>query len=161
MARQDARRLNPAYRPALSREHLEALADFADGTEQFETGYADRPLRDLRALEFFPSITHVGISHAEVTDFSPLARLPNLVRLSISEPTLNALHVTRGPGAMRSDGAPGTVFPPGPRIHGSICGRWRAGRRCENSIMRGTSWRWPRRWPCPRWRWRSWRRSIA
>ena len=96
VARHDARRLNPAYRPALSREHLEALADFADGTEYFETGYNDRPLRDLRALEFFPSITHVGISHAEVTDFSPLAQLPNLVRLSISEPALNALHLTGG-----------------------------------------------------------------
>jgi len=83
-----ARAANPAYRPALHKDEIEHLARVPGEVTSFSggSGGCDRPIRDLRALTFFPTVTDVSVG-GDLSDLSPLAALPGLERLSIGEYT--------------------------------------------------------------------------
>jgi hypothetical protein len=83
-----ARAANPAYRPALHKDEIEHLAGAPGEVTSFSggSGGCDRPIRDLRALTFFPALTDVSVG-GDLSDLSPLAALPGLERLSIGEYT--------------------------------------------------------------------------
>ena len=78
-----ARAADPAYRPALHRDEIEALASQPEKMKFFSGG-SDRPIRDLQALAFFPALTELNIG-SDVSDLSPLAGLPHLKRLGLGE----------------------------------------------------------------------------
>ena len=81
-----ARRFNPAYRPLLPLDELEALQERADTVTHFgANGMSDRPLRDLTALRFFPAMENINITQVAVKDFSPLAVMPKLNWLTLME----------------------------------------------------------------------------
>ncbi len=86
LAKKKERHLNPAYRPSLLVDEIEELGQHAATVTHFRSGGSyDRPLRDLHALSFFPALEEIGISHSDVCDFSPLAKLPHLKRLTVME----------------------------------------------------------------------------
>lgn len=79
------RGLNPAYRPGLREGELQQLWAQRDKVTAFTGGHSpDRMVRDLTALAFFPALSHVGV-YGDLLDLSPLAALPALKSLSISE----------------------------------------------------------------------------
>ncbi|MEY2520037.1 MAG: internalin [Verrucomicrobiota bacterium] len=76
---------NPAYRPGLHEGEIEQLSVQGEKVVAFHGGTSpDRPLRDLRALAFFPALISVS-ANGDFNDLSPLASLPSLKSLSISE----------------------------------------------------------------------------
>ena len=80
------RRFNPAYRPLLALDELEALQERADTVTHFgSNGLSDRPLRDLTALSFFPALENISISSVDVSDLSPLGSLPKLKGFTLME----------------------------------------------------------------------------
>lgn len=80
------RQLNPAYRPALHLEELRTLVAEVEKRTYFSGAYGDdRPLRDLSALRFFPFLTNVSVQSSDVTDFTPIASLPQLDYFSVAE----------------------------------------------------------------------------
>ena len=84
---------NPAYRPTIQRESVDRTVEVAHLLKHFSASWMDdRPVRDLSALHFFPSLEDVSIT-AETMDFSALHKLPHLRRLSIHEPGTNGGHV--------------------------------------------------------------------
>ncbi len=86
MERMKARRQNPAYRPSLPREELEALAARSAAVPAFSGGgLVDRSVRDLAALRFFPALTNLSVSGSDVSDLSPVAELAELSYFSIGE----------------------------------------------------------------------------
>ncbi len=83
-----ARRFNPAYRPLLPLDELEALQARVETVTYFTgNGTSDRPLRDLTALRFFPAMENINIHDVAVKDFSPLAVMPKLNWLTLMEGT--------------------------------------------------------------------------
>jgi hypothetical protein len=86
MERARERKLNPAYRPSLHLDELRELARRAEKVKYFSGAYGeDRPLRDLKAFRFFPYLEQLSVQSSDVTDFTPIASLPRLQQLSISE----------------------------------------------------------------------------
>jgi hypothetical protein len=81
-----ARRFNPAYRPALPLDELEALQERAATVTHFNShGTSDRPVRDLTALSFFPALENINITAVDIADLSPLASLPKVNWLTFME----------------------------------------------------------------------------
>lgn len=81
-----ARGSNPAYRPALHRDELQALIDRADSVKYCSGADGeDRPMRDLKALRFFPALENLSIHSSDVSDFTPIATLRKLKYFSIAE----------------------------------------------------------------------------
>ena len=82
----NARRLNPAYEPALNADMVRSgEAGLRLRKEHSTLSYQDRPMRDLGWLRFFPHLEELRLDELEVADYSPLASLPNLRRLSIQD----------------------------------------------------------------------------
>ena len=80
------RRFNPAYRPVLARDELEALQECPDTVTHFaSSGGSDRPLRDLTALGFFPALDDINISGVDPVALSALAALPKVQGLTLME----------------------------------------------------------------------------
>ncbi len=80
------RRFNPAYRPLLALDELEALQERAGTVTHFgASGMSDRTLRDLTALGFFPALENINISSVDISDLSPLGSLPRLNWLTFME----------------------------------------------------------------------------
>src|SRR5438046_5125740 len=80
------RRFNPAYRPLLALDELEALQERAGTVTHFQSsGMSDRPLRDLTALRFFPALENINITGVDVPDLSTLGALPKLTSLTLME----------------------------------------------------------------------------
>jgi hypothetical protein len=76
---------DPGYRPGLDEAEIEQLITQAADVRVFHGGSApDRPLRDLKALAFFPALTNLSLN-GDLSDLSPLASLPHLKLLSISQ----------------------------------------------------------------------------
>jgi hypothetical protein len=84
--RRRERKLNPAHRPALHPNELRELNNRRDTLQNFSGAYGeDRPLRDLKALSFFPALESLSVESSDVTDFTPLAGLKNVKNLYIHE----------------------------------------------------------------------------
>ncbi len=82
----NARRLNPAYEPRLDPDTLRSgAAGLRRRTDYSGLGYQDRPTRDLSWLRFFPQFEQLHLNELEVADYSPLAALPRLRKLSIMD----------------------------------------------------------------------------
>ena len=80
------RKLNPAHRPALHHDELQALAERARTLNYFSGApMGDRPLRNVDALRFFPALENLSVQSSDVADLSPLASLQKLQYLSIAE----------------------------------------------------------------------------
>lgn len=80
------RKLNPDYRPALHLDELQTLIEQPEKRILFSGAYGeDRPMRDLSAFRFFPSLKQVSVQSSDVTDFTPLAGLKEIEYLSIAE----------------------------------------------------------------------------
>jgi hypothetical protein len=83
---QKERKFTPGYRPNLPRDEVEALQERAATVTHFQgPGMSDRPLRDLKALSFFPALEDLGLTGCDTPDLSPLAALPKVKRLMIGE----------------------------------------------------------------------------
>lgn len=77
---------NPGYAPSFHHDELRALAERRDDVRVLVAdGGSDRPLSDLEALRFFPAIQSISISRHDVADCSPVAALPGLTSLSLSD----------------------------------------------------------------------------
>ena len=85
MERMRARGVDPGYRPGLHEGEIEQLPLFATKPFGFHGGSGpDLPLHDLKALAFFPAL--IGLSlNGDFSDLSPLAELPGVKTLSLSE----------------------------------------------------------------------------
>lgn len=82
----NARRLNPAYEPALNAEVVRSGETGLRLRKEYSTNsYQDRPMRDLGWLRFFPQFEDLHLNELEVADYAPLASLPNLRSLSIQD----------------------------------------------------------------------------
>jgi hypothetical protein len=85
MERMRARGRDPGYRPGLHEGEIEQLSLCATKPFGFHGGNGpDLPLRDLKALAFFPALTSLSLS-TDTSDLTPLASLPRLESLSIGE----------------------------------------------------------------------------
>lgn len=82
-----ARKFDPAYRPALPLDEIEQLQERAATITHFggAGGASDRPLRDVRALRFFPNLEDISVNSSDVSDLSPLASLKKVKEFSIGE----------------------------------------------------------------------------
>jgi len=78
--RQRQRALNPAYEPRYSKREVQKAAEaWATVTSWHRSsGQDDRPIRDVKALKFFPHLEEIALDANEVTDVSVLAGLPKL-----------------------------------------------------------------------------------
>ncbi len=77
---------NPAYRPSLPLDELEALQERADTVTYFAgDAMSDRPVRDVTALPFFPALVNLHLTHTELADLSPLGHLPEVDWLTLME----------------------------------------------------------------------------
>ena len=86
MERARQRKMNPAYRPSLHLDELRELAKRVPTVKYLSGAYGeDRPLRDLKALRFFPYLEHLSVQSSDATDFTPVASLPRLTYFSIAE----------------------------------------------------------------------------
>jgi hypothetical protein len=93
-AHRKERRLNPAYRPQIKRDFLDATIEVWAEVKKFHyTSWEDRPMRNIEALRFFPHLDEVNINDAELADLSPLAGLHQLTSLQLHEPLSNGGHV--------------------------------------------------------------------
>jgi hypothetical protein len=100
-AHRKERRLNPAYRPQIKRDYLDATIEiWADIKKFYYTSWDDRPMRNIEALRFFPHLEEVHMNDAEIADLSPLAELRQLVSLQLHEPLSNGGHVMHDLGAI-------------------------------------------------------------
>jgi hypothetical protein len=92
MARNRERKLNPAYEPHYTEDDLRKTAEvFADLKDWYM--HSDRPVRDVSALAFFPSIESVNIHVCcYLSDVSPFAKLPRLRSLHLGAPGSNFHH---------------------------------------------------------------------
>ena len=98
-AERKQRRLNPAYRPVLVREDVERAAQGLPNVTFLNlSDSTDRPVRTLAGIEFAPNVATLFIHSEGVSDWSPLAALPKLNHLSISD---NEAEDFRGLGACR------------------------------------------------------------
>jgi hypothetical protein len=80
-----ARGVDPGYRPGLHEGEIEQLSLFAAKVFGFYGGGGyDLPLRDLKALAFFPALTGLSLC-TDTSELAPLGLLPRLERLSIGE----------------------------------------------------------------------------
>lgn len=80
------RKLNPAYQPQYSEESLTKAVEGLS-VIQWWMPSSERPIRNLVALRFLPTLEKVTLSnHFEATDLSPLADLPLLHALSLGYP---------------------------------------------------------------------------
>jgi hypothetical protein len=79
-ARRRQRALNPAYQSKYSEQSLRRTAEAWAEVKQFHdySSHDDRPIRDIQALRFFPTIEDVHLHRTEIADVSPLADLPRL-----------------------------------------------------------------------------------
>jgi hypothetical protein len=85
MERKRARGVDPGYRPGLHKGEIEQLSLYAAKAFGFHGGSGyDLPLRDLKALAFFPALTSLSLD-GDFSDLSPLAALPAVTTLSLSE----------------------------------------------------------------------------
>ncbi|MBA3833502.1 MAG: hypothetical protein H0X34_16735 [Chthoniobacterales bacterium] len=72
------RRFNPAYRPFLALDELEALQERADTVTHFTgSGMSDRPLRDLTTLSFFHALENITSAASTWSISPPSARCRN------------------------------------------------------------------------------------
>jgi hypothetical protein len=93
-AHRKERRLNPAYRPQLNREYLDATVEvWSEMTKLHYMSWEDRPIRDLSALRFFPHLEELHLNDAEIADLSPISALERLTSLHLHEPLSNGGHV--------------------------------------------------------------------
>jgi hypothetical protein len=82
------RRIDAGYRAKLGRERFERAAEYwAEVTDLRNSCVDDPPVRNLDALQFCPQLKDISVT-SELTDLTPLARLPLLVSLSLSDATL-------------------------------------------------------------------------
>ena len=99
----EERRLNPAYRAVLNREHLDCTVEVWDQMKKLgHTWSEDRPVRDLSVLQFFPHFEELDVQPCEVADLSPLAGLRQLKKLGLSEPHLLGGHVVESMEELRN-----------------------------------------------------------
>jgi hypothetical protein len=93
-AHRKERRLNPAYRPQINREYLDATVEvWAELNKLHYMSWEDRPIRDLSALRFFPHLEELHLNDAEIADLSPISDLGRLASLQLHEPLSNGGHV--------------------------------------------------------------------
>ncbi|HEY5298092.1 MAG TPA: hypothetical protein VIK59_09200 [Verrucomicrobiae bacterium] len=83
MEKNRRRALNPAYEPDYSERDVRRAAEIFPELKSWwhSRGHEERPLRDVKALTFFPQLEQVQLHSTEVADLSPLAELPNLRHL--------------------------------------------------------------------------------
>ena len=82
------RRMDAGYRAKLGGERFERASEFWAEVTNVRTNYSDDPpVRNLDALQFCPQLKDINFT-SELTNLAPLARLPNLVTLSLSDATL-------------------------------------------------------------------------
>jgi hypothetical protein len=85
LERMRERGVNPGYRPGLHEGEIEQLSLFSAKAFGFYGGSGyDLPLRDLKALAFFPALMSLSLN-GDFSDLSPLAALPGVKTLSLSE----------------------------------------------------------------------------
>ena len=87
MKRLRARKFDPAYRSALPLDEIEQLQERAHTVTHFGGigGVSDRPLRDVRALRFFPLLQEIRLDSSDISDLSPVASLKKVKNFSIGE----------------------------------------------------------------------------
>ena len=85
------RKLNPAYRACLDPEQLaQTVEAWAEVKTVQCSVFDDRPVRDLAALRFFPHLETLDL-RSELSDLAPLAALPRLKDLRLSDDYLGDL----------------------------------------------------------------------
>lgn len=93
-ARARARGLNPAYEPELTEKQVKLVAAVLGESTELAMGGrdGDRPIRDMKALRFFPHLEFVTLPESAFADVSPLKELKRLRRLRLGpDPRLEDL----------------------------------------------------------------------
>lgn len=101
-AREEERKMNPAYRPELNPEWLDATVEcWAELKMLYGQHYKDRPVRDLAALRFFPHLEKVTLDPGELVNMAPLAGLRGLQQLTFREENDHPRHLLEDLAGLR------------------------------------------------------------